>query len=140
MLAPMDTKEILRKAQYKRELRSAVLNAPVPIGEEFMNAGLPTSAEESDNLQFTILFVKDRHEAEKNLEPTIKKIQSDSVFWVAYPKGGSSIRTDLNRDKLWSLLEPLGYRPVSQIAIDNDWSALRFRPIQKVSAPVVAAA
>lgn len=46
----MDTEEILRKARYKREFRSAVLNAPAPYGKEFIDAGLPTSAEESADL------------------------------------------------------------------------------------------
>lgn len=53
-------------------------------------------------------------------------------FWVAYPKGS---RTDVNRDTLWPILAEHGFRPISQVALDDTWSALRFRPIQPGEAP-----
>jgi hypothetical protein len=40
--------------------------------------------------------------------------------------------TDLNRDVFWEALEHLGVRPVTQIAVDDVWSALRFRPFAEV--------
>jgi hypothetical protein len=54
------------------------------------------------------------------------------VLWVAYPKGN---RTDINRDSLWPILGELGLRPVTQVAIDQVWSALRFRPLKQGEAP-----
>ena len=36
--------------------------------------------------------------------------------------------TDVNRDKLWPVVAALGQRPVRQVALDEVWSALRFRP------------
>ena len=39
-----------------------------------------------------------------------------------------SHRADLNRDTLWPVLGEYGMRPVSQVAVDEVWSALRFRP------------
>ncbi|MFI6360421.1 hypothetical protein ACIBJF_49705 [Streptomyces sp. NPDC050743] len=51
----------------------------------------------------------------------------DALAWVAYPKGGK-LGTDLNRDRLAAALSERGVRPVRQIAIDDTWSALRFRP------------
>jgi hypothetical protein len=56
------------------------------------------------------------------------------AFWVAYPKGN---RSDINRDKLWPILAEHGFRPVSQVALDDTWSALRFRPMQPGEAPFV---
>ncbi|WP_433447068.1 hypothetical protein ACQPXS_04325 [Streptomyces sp. CA-142005] len=53
--------------------------------------------------------------------------QRDALAWVAYPKGGK-LGTDLNRDRLAAALSERGVRPVRQIAIDDTWSALRFRP------------
>jgi hypothetical protein len=49
-----------------------------------------------------------------------------ALVWVAYPKAGK-LGTDLNRDRLWQLVQDEGIRPVRQIAIDEVWSALRFR-------------
>ena len=46
---------------------------------------------------------------------------------------GGQLGTDLHRDSLWEALKPTGWRPVTQVAIDDVWSALRFRPEAEVS-------
>jgi hypothetical protein len=51
-----------------------------------------------------------------------------TVFWVAYPKAN---RTDVNRDSLWPILSEYGMRPISQVALDDTWSALRFRALKE---------
>ena len=51
-----------------------------------------------------------------------------AYLWIAYPKGG---RADINRDSLWPVVaERIGMRPVTQVALDETWSALRFRPLK----------
>lgn len=35
-----------------------------------------------------------------------------------------------NRDTGWAVLGELGFEPVRQVAIDADWSALRFRRVE----------
>ncbi|HLH05653.1 MAG TPA: hypothetical protein VKW78_00300 [Terriglobales bacterium] len=40
--------------------------------------------------------------------------------------------SDLSRDVVAEAMEGMGWRPVSLIAIDEVWSALRFRPLQDV--------
>ncbi len=53
--------------------------------------------------------------------------REDRLAWIAYPKAGK-LGTDLNRDILAGLAQERGIRPVRQIAINETWSALRFRP------------
>ncbi|HNM27658.1 MAG TPA: hypothetical protein PKL15_19570, partial [Saprospiraceae bacterium] len=49
----------------------------------------------------------------------------------AYPKGSSkTYRCEFNRDNGWQALGEVGYEPVRQVAIDEDWSALRFRRVE----------
>jgi hypothetical protein len=55
-------------------------------------------------------------------------LHAPHAFWVLYPKGG---RTDINRDSLWPILSEYGMRPISQVAVDETWSALRFRPLKE---------
>jgi hypothetical protein len=57
----------------------------------------------------------------------VTSAKRDALTWVAYPKAGQ-LGTDLNRDELAAALMERGVRPVRQIAIDDVWSALRFRP------------
>ncbi len=54
------------------------------------------------------------------------------VFWVAYPKAN---RADINRDSLWPILAEYGMRPIGQVAVDEVWSALRFRPLKAGEPP-----
>jgi hypothetical protein len=50
------------------------------------------------------------------------------TLWFAYPKKTSKkYDVNIHRDKGWEALEQLGFKGVRQVAIDQDWSALRFR-------------
>jgi hypothetical protein len=73
-----------------------------------------------------VLFVAD----EAALRGALAAIGTDlarvPTLWVAYPKGG---RADINRDTLWPIVAELGLRPITQVAIDDVWSALRFRQL-----------
>ena len=42
------------------------------------------------------------------------------------------MKTDITRDRGWEPVTAGGLRPVTQIAIDETWSALRWRPIELV--------
>ena len=54
------------------------------------------------------------------------------AVWVLYPKGN---RADINRDSLWPILAEHGLRPISQVSVDDTWSALRFRPLRPDEPP-----
>ena len=70
----------------------------------------------------------ERKEIEKHVTAIDKKAEGDAVVWFAYPKGTSkSYKCDFNRDSGWEPLGAAGFEGVRQVAIDEDWSALRFR-------------
>jgi hypothetical protein len=55
------------------------------------------------------------------------------VLWFAYPKGSSKKYTcEFNRDSGWKVIRSLGFDSVRQVAIDEDWSALRFRRVEYI--------
>jgi len=56
-----------------------------------------------------------------------EELAAPAAFWVAYPKAN---KADINRDTLWPILAERGMRPISQVAIDETWSALRFRALK----------
>lgn len=59
--------------------------------------------------------------------------EGDAVIWIAYPKGTSKrYRCEFNRDTGWTVLAAAGFEPVRMVAIDEDWSALRFRRVEYV--------
>jgi sigma-B regulation protein RsbU (phosphoserine phosphatase) len=42
------------------------------------------------------------------------------------PGSVAEVVTDVNRDKLWPVLDQMGWRPARQVAIDDVWSGMRF--------------
>jgi hypothetical protein len=60
------------------------------------------------------------------------RLARPDILWVAYPKAN---RADINRDTLWPLLGEYGLRPITQVSVDEVWSALRFRPYREGEAP-----
>lgn len=62
----------------------------------------------------------------------VSSLLPGGVLWIAYPKGSAKQVTDINRDRLADAILPLGWRPVRQVALDETWSAMRFRPAEEV--------
>ncbi len=58
----------------------------------------------------------------------IATLKTGGLLWFTYPKKSSKVQTDITRDVGWNSLSAAGLRPVTQIAVDDIWSALRFRP------------
>lgn len=77
-----------------------------------------------------LIFAVDRSALEDHRAAIADSATQDRLTWVAYPKAGQ-LNTDLNRDSLAATLEEHGIEPVRQVAIDEVWSALRFRPLRK---------
>jgi hypothetical protein len=76
-------------------------------------------------LAFAVMKI-DLIKAVKDIKPFIN---DDTVLWFAYPKQTSKVfKSDLNRDLCWAALSSFSLQPVRQVAIDEDWSALRFKP------------
>jgi hypothetical protein len=123
-------KDVLTKLKFKTE--GIVINAPKEIEKEFVLLGLASILDKSQKSTSTIVFVNELKEFVDFLSGQLKYIESDSVLWFAYPKGSSGIKTDINRDILRVKAEEYGISTVTAISIDDTWSALRFRPSDKV--------
>ena len=82
---------------------------------------------------FALIFVRTLAEVESAAATLLPKFPGDAVVWFAYPKASSRrYRCDFNRDTGWAAVGAAGFEPVRQVAIDDDWSALRFRRTEYV--------
>ncbi|MGN6532143.1 MAG: hypothetical protein ACTHK0_10355 [Ginsengibacter sp.] len=111
---------------------ATVINAPAMIAEAFIHKGFKTALDKKIKNSNTLVFINNRKEFLYFLNNDLKYIEPDSVLWFAYPKGTSKIKTDINRDSLRALGEEFGITTVTAVSIDETWSALRFRPVDKV--------
>ena len=67
-------------------------------------------------------------EIEQFISTIYQKLKGDAVIWLCYPKMTSkNYKCDFNRDSGWTSLGKYNLEPVRQVAIDDDFSALRFR-------------
>jgi hypothetical protein len=127
--------QLIKKLRIQPGLRMLVLNAPsgyvASLGE--LPAGAALSEQpDGGTFDFVQVFAKNQAELDLFKATAIGALVYDGLFWVSYPKKSSRIAHDLSRDTLWDQFE--GLRPVAQIAIDDTWSAVRFRPAALVSA------
>ena len=126
-------KSFKEKFQFKNVTKLAVRNAPAGYADKLAAAldGIEVLAGPDATADALLLFVNNLAEAQA-LAPgavaTVATAKPEGILWIAYPKGGSGIKTDVNRDKLWPVVQDSGWRPVRQVAIDDVWSAMRFRP------------
>ena len=82
---------------------------------------------------FILAFFESQEEIRRLVPRIMESVSGDTLLWTAYPKKSSKkYRSDISRDQGWEILGQYGYEPVSQIALDEDWSALRFRPVDKI--------
>jgi hypothetical protein len=78
--------------------------------------------------EFWLVFVTRKSEVARLAPLVARRAKGDPLVWFAYPKGTSKKYTcDFNRDTGWEALKKLGFNTVRSVAIDEDWTALRFR-------------
>ena len=113
--------DITKKLNLKQGMKVRVAGKPANVDLSGVSI---TSSAKSDGV---IVFVKTLTEVDSKCTPVIDAAREDRIAWIAYPKAGQ-LGTDLNRDILWKHLLKKDIQGVRQIAIDDVWSAMRFRP------------
>lgn len=105
-----------------------MINAP-----EGYRLGIEDEGTLDGSYDFLQLFVHNAEETDEWVPKVIPLLKDDAVFWITYPKQSAKLKTDINRDSLAALVQnKTSYRPVSNVAVDEKWSALRFRHLDKV--------
>lgn len=91
-------------------------------------------------VRFALVFAAKQAEVDGWSTLLSTKAQGDALLWFAYPKGTSKeYKCEFNRDNGWSILRSKGFDTVRQVAIDKDWSALRFRRVQYIKSAAAVA-
>lgn len=125
---------LAKKLQIKPGSRIALVNAPPGYAERL--EPLPEGARVVDlqpGVDVLQVFAHDRAELE-GAAGALGSVREGGLLWVCYPKGGKKAGTDLNRDLLWAELGKSGLAGVTLVAVDDTWSAMRFRPAAEVGA------
>ncbi|MCU0496908.1 MAG: hypothetical protein MUF87_06105 [Anaerolineae bacterium] len=127
---------LVQKLQLKEGYQAAVINAPehyrVLLGVLPTGVKMSNTLESSSSLDWLQVFVRSIDDLEQNAPTTLAVIKPNTVLWFTYPKKTGKIKTDITRDIGWEILINAGWDGVTQISVDDTWSALRFRPIEQI--------
>ena len=128
---------VLKKLQYKSQEKVLVLNAPESFNDIVRAFSVSVQNEPSGKYSFVMVFLYQQSEFDDWLPLAIDALLQDAFLWVCYPQKSSpqyQYQSDINRDCGWAPLTPRGFEGVRMVAIDEDWSALRFRDVDHIPA------
>ncbi|HET7769206.1 MAG TPA: hypothetical protein VFN74_10580 [Chloroflexota bacterium] len=122
---------LAKKLGVKAGYKVGLVNAPQGIAAKFtvLPEGVTVSEKANKGSDIVVGFLRKEAELAKVAEAGQKALKLEGVLWLCYLKGGAKVGTDLNRDSLWRAAKPLGLEANSQIALDDEWSAMRFRRV-----------
>ncbi|MBW8824124.1 MAG: hypothetical protein JF567_07845 [Xanthomonadales bacterium] len=117
--------------------RIHVLNAPESFERELAALdGVEIERDARGRIDWALAFAVTQDELDTASRALTKAADGDAQLWIAYPKGSSKrYRCEFNRDSGWTVLRDAGFDTVRMVAIDEDWSALRFRRGEYIKAP-----
>ena len=130
---------LAKKLRLAHEHTVAVLNAPDGY-LVLLDPGprdISTQAHQGQSFDAVVLFVRNVDELRRLGGVAIAATRPNGLFWIAYPKGGQAAGvTDLpatpwwvQRDVLGEITSVTGYKPVAFVAVDETWTALRFKKV-----------
>ena len=120
---------ILKKLMFKGQSPVLLVNAPPEFKTTTGKFGVAMDEKPKGTYMFALGFVKSLAEADKLARIMRRALEDQAVFWMAYPKGTSKNykNVDINRDTGGARMGTHGFQGVSMVAIDEDWSAIRFK-------------
>lgn len=127
---------LFAKLNLKDQREILVLGAPASFEPELAAlAGIDVVRDPKQvaKASFALVFATRQADVDALSKLVARMLEGDAILWFAYPKGTSKkYRCDFNRDSGWSVLSALGFDTVRQVAIDADWSGLRFRRVEYI--------
>jgi hypothetical protein len=128
---------LFKKLNFKSQATILAINHPSSFNKDLNEmknlAKVFTDVSKMKAIEFAIAFATKQVEVDSTIKKIVPKLTDDAVIWFCYPKGTSKKYTcEFNRDTGWASLGKHNLEPVRQVAIDEDWSALRFRNVGKI--------
>ena len=130
---------VFEKLNLKEHQEILVLNAPGSFEKELhrlRHVKVMRQIAEVKSVAFALAFVTKQAELDRLSKALAASAVGDALLWFAYPKATSKkYACEFNRDDGWDILRASGFDSVRQVAIDDDWSALRFRRVEFIKRP-----
>jgi hypothetical protein len=124
---------ITKKLGMKPGQKVLLLNAPDGYARawEPLPAGAEVKTVAEGNFDFIQVFCYEKADVDRYAPTVLRALTPNGLLWLTYPKKSAKMKSDISRDVGWEAMLAAGMQGVSLIAIDETWSALRFRPAAK---------
>lgn len=130
----MADSSLIKRLGIKPGQRLLIVNAPPGYIDRL--TPLPENATLTEQMEgvydFVNVFVHNQAEVEHYAVPALQALKPGGLLWLAYPKRNSKVKTDLTRDIGWEAIKNAGYDAIAQVAVDETWTATRFRPLADI--------
>lgn len=131
-----ETNPLLKKLNFKDQGQPVlIVNAPKSYDEVILAfEGEVHREPEQESYDFVQVFGANNEELQALAKKAVSYVKEDGLLWLCYPKKSSKTYkgSDCSRETVMFMLADEGYEPVRQVAVDEDWSALRFREVEKI--------
>jgi len=124
----MEANSLFKKLKLNTQVTLLIVNAPETYLALLDGVSFDTVPETNKKYDFVQVFATTQAVLERICAEVKDAGKYDCTFWACYPKGTGNIKSDIKRESVWVALQLANLRPVSQVAIDETWSALRGRP------------
>jgi hypothetical protein len=122
---------VFEKLNLKDHKQIVVLNSPGSFESELAalkGVDVIRNLKKAKQVTFSLAFVTTPEQIDALASAIARKAEGDAIVWFAYPKGTSkNYKSQIDRDHGWTVLGHEGFEPVRMVAIDEDWSAKRYR-------------
>jgi hypothetical protein len=124
----MSNKTVGQKLFIRENYTVLLVNAPKgykgALGD--LPAGARVVTKSTKPVDLIQVFAKNKAELTAILRQVKPLLKDEGLLWASYPKAGQ-MDTDLKREVVWECGHEVGMECVSQIAVDDVWSALRMK-------------
>jgi hypothetical protein len=120
---------LIKKLGIKEGFRCLFINAPKDFQKNELGE-LPARAivttRSAEDLDFILLFTRSASTLSEEIAVLARKMKSNGMFWVSWPKKSSGVETDLSFDKVQREGLDAGLVDVKICAVNDIWSGLKF--------------
>jgi hypothetical protein len=119
---------LIKKLGIKEGFRILIVNSPKDFPATL--GSLPNNVKRvksnSKTIDFILLFSNAEKKLKKEFPQLARKLVSNGMLWVAWPKKSSGVETDLLFENVQRIGLNAGLVDVKICAVDDVWSGLKF--------------